>query len=210
MPPKDTKLRARQEILHYVLSFCVCYTFASEPERVYPSSTGFRSCLLNREAVQVGDLIILSSAPASKYTIGWLKEIDASNPGWPRYLIESLEDQSECWWSNVGVDHFPRDKLDPAWRWTDRQWAFKDRWWAVCYKEKGAYMSLPLWPEFGPSFDVTLGTRTRFGFDDMKPTRTFPDWRKVTKAMMRQCYDECVAEHERHNEEHKASKGEAA
>jgi hypothetical protein len=32
--------------------------------------------------------------------------------------------------------------------------------------------------------------------DDFRPARTFPDFRKVTREMMGECYDACVKEME--------------
>lgn len=194
------KLRARQEILHYVLSFCISHRYGDG--RISGGIEGFITTWSN--PVRPGDLVILTSAPSSKWQIGWLIEVDVQEFG-TRYLIESLEDGSLCWWENVGIEYFPRDKLQDSWRWTDRQWAFRDRWWRVCYKEKGAYIVRPLEPVFDDGFSVTLGIRTSHGFDDIRPERTYPDWRKVTKAVMATCYDECVAERERIREERKAA-----
>ncbi|MFN4296939.1 MAG: hypothetical protein ACK4FB_08855 [Brevundimonas sp.] len=200
----EPKLIARQQIMHYVLSFCLSrqYDVAKAEEeqggQKYAGLDAFVGGGFGDAQVQVGDLVVLSSAPPSKWIIGWLVETRETNPGWPEYLIESLEDGALCWWHNVGLSYLPRRlvALHPEWRWTDRQWAFKHRWWKVCYGEKDAYIVRPLMPEFGAGFEVTLGTRTSHGWDDIRPTRSFPDWRKVTKAMMAAAYDECVAERE--------------
>lgn len=192
------KLRSRQQILHYVLSFCMARIHGREDaEKEYPRTYG-SICGFVSEAedtpAQVGDLILLSSVGVSKWQLGWLVETRERNKDYPEYLIESIEDGELCWWSNVGISFLHRRSLSSDWRWTDRQWAFRDRWWNVCYKEKGAYIVRPLQPQFGDGFEVTLGTRTSHGLDDITPKRWFPDWRKVTKAMMAQCYDDCVAE----------------
>jgi hypothetical protein len=192
LPRKD---RSRLDIMHYILSFCISHASGGD-KRIYGGIEGFISSWDDETPAQPGDLVIIKSAPVSKWTIGWLEEIDTSNPNCRRYAIESLEDGQICWWHNIGIEYFPRDKLHPSWRWTDKQWEFQDRWNRVCFKERDAYINLPIPPVFGEDFSVTLGTRTRFGFDDIRPTRTFPDWRKVTKAIMAQCYDECVAEHD--------------
>jgi hypothetical protein len=144
---------------------------------------------------QPGDLIAMQSAPTSKWYLSWLVKEERREDGFRHYLLESIEDGALCWWTNVGMDFMDREviKDHPSWRWTDRQYAFKDRWWSVCYKEKDAYITLPLYPEFGDDFAVTLGTRTRHGFDDHRPRKTFPDWRKLTKKQMAEFYDECVA-----------------
>jgi len=189
------KIRARAEILHYVLSFCVSRQYGTKDNR-YPAITAFCPEGGSNGKPIAGDLVLLSSAPVSKWTLGWLVEIDLSNPGWPRYLLESLEDGALAWWDNVGIAWLDREVLSyyPEWRWSDRQFAFKARWWRVCYRDKDAYIVRPLMPEFGEGFAVTLGTRTSHGMDDIRPTRSFPDWRKVTRAMMAACYDDCVAE----------------
>jgi len=209
-PTPEPKLRARQQVLHYVLSFCITrqYQDAEAPKGVrrYPGSTGFFIEGGPEGKAQAGDLVILSSAPATKWTIGWLHEPDeTTNPGWPRYLIESLDDGELCWWQNVGLYLFPRDEIQPQWRWTDAQHAFADLWSEVCYKDRDAYVIRPVQPTFGDGHAVTLGTRTSHGFDDIRPTRTFADWRAITRDQMGECYDSCVAERERVREKRKAA-----
>lgn len=193
-----TKIKSRQEILHYILSFCMSRITAytrdeDEHPKTHGSFTGFVSDSA-QNPVKIGDLVLLSAAPVSKWKLGWLSETRENHPGYVEYLIESLEDGELCWWGNVGISFLHRHSVQEQWRWSDRQWSFKKRWWDVCYKEKDAYITLPLFPVFGDGYEVTLGTRTRFGLDDMRPSRTFPDWRKVTRAMMAQCYDDCVSE----------------
>jgi hypothetical protein len=186
--------RARLEILSYVTSFCLTHVWGDGKEKQTRGSLhGFRSGMFEDKPV-VGDLVVLQSAPVSKWYLSWLREIKEEN-GWTHYLLESIDDGQLGWWHNVSLDFFEREELATfaSWRWTDRQFAFKDRWWRVCYREKDAYITLPVFPVFGEDNSVTLGTRTRHGFDDHRPTKTFPDWRKVTKAMMAEFYDEAVA-----------------
>lgn len=197
----EAKNRSRQKIMHYVLSFCITRIYgADEANKEWPRSHG-STCGFVSEGkdtpVQIGDLVLLSSVGTTKWQLGWLVETREQSPGWPEYLIESIEDGELGWWGNVGISFLHRRSVRPEWRWTDRQWQFESRWSKVCYKEKDAYIVRPLMAEFGDGFMVTLGTRTSHGFDDIRPTRTFPDWRKVTKAMMAQCYDDCVAERDR-------------
>lgn len=192
-----TKHRARQEIMHYVFEFCITRHWPNLTPSYYPSLHGFTPAGYDSTGqARVGDLVILKATRRwTKWQIGWLVEIDARE-GWPRYLIESLEDESLGWWENVGLEFLPRDELatHPNWRWDDRQFAFADRWNRVCYKERGAYIVLPVPPIFGDGHSVTLGTRTRHSFDEIRPAKTFPDWRKLTKAAMADFYDQCVAE----------------
>lgn len=73
------KARARQEIMHYVLSFCISRIHgALEASKEYPRTNGnicgFVSCYGDTPP-QVGDLVLLSSAPVSKWQIGWLVEM---------------------------------------------------------------------------------------------------------------------------------------
>lgn len=193
----DTRHRARQEIMHYVLEFCLTKYWPNMPGQKYmPGIEGFvPSDYDSTGPAIVGDLVVVSATRRwSKWQIGWLREIDPGKRGWTRWLVESLEDGSLCWWENVSLSYFPRDKIARSWRWTDRQHAFNDKWNRVCFKERDAYIVLPTQPQFGDDFSVSLGVRTRFAFDDITPKRDFPDWRKVTKAMMAAAYDEMVAE----------------
>jgi hypothetical protein len=210
----DVKRRSRQEVLHYVLSFCTAHIYGrEEAEKEYPRTHGGLVGFVSdapETRVRVGDLVLLSSVGVTKWQLGWLVDTREREQGWPEYLIESIEDGELGWWGNVGIAYLQRRCLQDDWRWTDRQWAFRDRWWKVCYKERGAYIVRPLAPQFGDGFEVILGTRTSHGFDDIMPQRAFPDWRKVTKAAMAQCYDDCVAERTRILAERKAAAEAAA
>ena len=194
MSKADTRSRARLEILNYIITSCLTHVWG-EPVGRRGSLHGFVSDIRDDEPPREGDLVAPQSAPTSKFYLSWLRKIEVRDGGWTHYLLESIEDGELCWWHNVGIDHLERDVVaeHPSWRWTDRQYAFKDRWWRVCYKEKDAHMTLPIYPEFGEDYSVTLGTRARYGFTDHAPRKTFPDWRKLTKAQMAAFYDECVA-----------------
>lgn len=186
------KERARRCILWYVTSFCLTTIF--EERQRFPSSKGFVAAIGGAAEPQVGDLAALGSAPVSKWYLSWIIEIERFATG-NRYLLESIEDGELSWWENVGISYLEREVVldHPEWRWTDRQHAFNDRWRMVCFKERDAYITLPTMPVFGDGFSVTLGTRTRFSLNDHRPVKTFPDWRKVTKTMMAEFYDECAA-----------------
>lgn len=189
----ETRHKAREAIMFYVLAFC---TTRAWPDRNTPALHGFTPEHGDHRA-EVGDLVLVESVRSwTKWNIGWLRSIDLNN-GWPIYVVESLEDGELCNWSNVGIAFLPRNELarHPSWQWSDKQHAFAKRWDRVCYKDRDAYITLPVAPVFGEGKTVTLGTRKRWGLSDERPARTFPDWRKVTKAMMAQSYDECVAEH---------------
>ena len=182
---KDTRHRSYRAILWYVTQFCLAQRFG---DKLLGLTDGFTHAGEDAPAM-VGDLVVPTSTPISEWNISWLNEITNHRYG-PTYLLESVETGKECNWSNIGIDFLDRDAVakHPEWRWTDRQFRFNDRWKSVCFKDHDAYITLPLDASFGSGFEVTLGTRTRFGFDDYRPSETFPDWRKVTKKMMSDLY----------------------
>ena len=145
--------------------------------------------------VRVGDLVALSSAPVSKFYLGWLVETRENQPGWPEFLLQSIDDGSQCWWSNVGVTYMNREtvKAHPEWRWDDQQHAFNDRWIKACYKKRDAYIYLPVQVVYSGD-QVTLSIRVRHGFRPERPTKTFEHWKKVKVADMLAFYDAAVAE----------------
>jgi len=141
----------------------------------------------------VGSLVALSAAPPSKHYLSWVHDV-AKHDGGYEYGLESIEDGEIVNWSNVGIWEYDRKQTDthPEWRWTDKQHEFSDKWRKVCYQDRDAYMTLPTSPIFGDGFSVTVGTRTRFSLSDHAPEKTFDDWRKVTKAMLLEFYDDAV------------------
>lgn len=143
-----------------------------------------------------GDLVAVQSASPSKWYLGWLIE-----KNWPEgyacevYTIESIEDGQLCDWWNVGLIYYDRSQTQshPEWRWTDGQHKFKDRWWRACFKDRDAYMHLPLYPKFEGD-TVELGVRFRHGFRSTVIRKRFPNWRKTTIKMMLDFYDAASAE----------------
>jgi hypothetical protein len=187
------KTRARLAIMHYICEFSLAREFSNG--QPFAGSSDYRFTFA--DMCRPGDLVALQSAPASKWYLSWAHTIDVQQYG-NVYTLESIEDGELCNWSNVSVLIFNRKTASeyPSWRWTDKQFEFRDRWKTVCFKERDAYITLPIDPQFGDNYEVTLGTRTRHSFDDRRPTKTYPDWRKVTKAMMLDFYDECIAARE--------------
>lgn len=181
------KLRARACILHYITQFCLTNIYSDG--RRHGGLHGFSDGL--RGEAQVRDLVAMSSAPISEWYLAWVIEVEQLSGG-KRFLLESIDTGRQGWWSNIGTPYLERDLVaeNPEWRWTDKQFGFWDRWRNVC-KQRDAYMTLPTRPVFGVGCAVTIGTRTRFGFDEYCPNKTFPDWRKVTKPMLGDFYDEC-------------------
>lgn len=145
---------------------------------------------------QAGDLVSLKSAPASKWYLSWVHEIDPNN-GWPKYLLESIEDGSLCWWNNVGLNIYSRKEIrdKPHWKWNDAQYKFNSRWMRIC-KKNDAYIVLPCWAVFNPTGSVTLDVRIRFTLDGYRNPKTFPNWKKVTIKEMEAYYLECVTQYE--------------
>lgn len=194
--PSSPKLRARLLILSHIAQFSLQRRIGGQ---IYGGlkDMAFQDSGMGAQDAVPGDLVALQSAAPSKWYLGWL--ISRERPeGWhdEQYTIESIEDGELCNWSNVSLIYYDRSQVSghPEWRWTDRQHQFNDRWKRVCYKDRDAYIYLPIQPAFHQDGSVTLGTRTRFGLDDTRPTRLFPDWRKVTKATMLAFYDEAVAQ----------------
>jgi len=142
----------------------------------------------------VGDLVSLCAAPASKWYLSWVREIDA---GGERYLLESIDDGELCWGSNVGLNVYNRERVrtSPTWRWDDNQFAFWGRWNKACTRNN-AYIVLPTLPVFVEDEAVALDVRIRFGFNDYSNSTVFPNWKKLTIKKMEAFYLECVADYQ--------------
>ncbi len=188
-----TKSRAKKAILWYIMQFCVAHRFE---DKLIGFRHGFNNTFDVAKA-RIGDLVIPTCSPISEWYLSWLVEITPAENGVDTiYTLESIETGNLCNWSNIGIKFLDRDIINahPEWKWTDRQFAFKDRWLGVCRKNDN-YITLPIQPLFGEGFQVTLGTRAGFGFDDYAPRKTFDDWRKLTKKMMGEYYNKCASEH---------------
>jgi len=177
--------RARVQILSEILSFPTI------------GHVNWTSDFANKDGVKVGDLVSLNSAPPTKWYLSWVREINP-NDGWPKYLLESVEDNSFSWWENVGINIYSRERVSerPRWRWTDEQFEFYDLWKEVCYKDNDAYIVLPTLPDFKEDGSVSLGLRIRFGFNSFTKEQTFPKWGEVTKEDMDTFYKKGEKEYE--------------
>ena len=186
------KERARLAILHYITQFSLSHTFGDGKSYGGLLSAAFTVDHTYRD-VRVGDLVALSSVPVSKFYLGWLIETRETSPGWPEFLLESIEDGSQCWWENVGVTYMNRKTVaeHPEWRWDDKQYALNDRWNRACYRKRDAYIYLPMRAEF-VGLSVKLGVRVRHNFSPERKYQTFDDWRKVKMADMLTFYDDAV------------------
>lgn len=171
-----TKNRARISILSEVLSF--------------PSLADkkWTSCYTDTQP-KIGDLVAMNCAPSNKWYLAWLHEINPNN-GWTKWLLESIEDGEKCWWENIGLSYYDRERIAnrPEWKWDDEQYAFNDRWRKVCFKKNDAYIVLPCQPDFLDDGGVVLDVRIRFGLDDYHNPVSFPNWRKVTMKAMDEYY----------------------
>jgi len=192
--------RAREAIIDYLISFSAS-RIHDDPDSKYPrtfgGSVGFVCCGLggDRQPV-IGDLIRLECAPQSKWRLSWLLEMRKLPNGDNDYLCKSIVDGGECWWSNVGVSFLHRPTLEshPSWRWTDDQFDFNDRWLKAC-KRHDPYLYRPVPPDFNEDGTATVGTRSRYDFDGMRPTAMVGSWRKVTIKTLEAVYLSLVEQH---------------
>jgi len=184
-----SNIRARLSILSELLSF--------------PTIRGkdWTSSRFSDVHVIPGDLISINCASDSKWYLSWLIEYNY-NDGNPEYLLENLEDGETCWWSNVGVDFYNREKLSrrPTWRWNDEQFEFDDRWRKVCFEDNGAYMVKPLLPKFNEDGSVILDVRIRWSLDNFNNPKEFENWQNLSDNEMDKFYNDSVKKYHEYRE----------
>lgn len=187
----DSYNRAKIEILNYILTFFTCKSYhtviSPDKDRVFKSDLS--------EPAPVGTLVILTSAPFTKYYLSWLVEIKKDdNQFYTQYLLKTIEDGSLCWWRNVGFDYLPLDTIEkfPQWKWSDKQFEFWERWKRACDR-CDAYITLPCMPEFGDDGSVTLSTRERYGLSDYRAEQKFDNWKTMKLKDMMAFYKSAVA-----------------
>lgn len=192
----DTRSRAKQQILHHVLTFCLTRRFGGGSHT--PGITAFVSDDIVNSGARPGDLVVLQSAPSSKWTIGWLRGTERDPADGSRHLIESLDDGELCWWSNVGIVYLDREVVatHPEWRWTDPQWALADRW-KETVGRKGDPLIRYTHPEYGEGNSVRIGTYVSHVDQPIIEMRDFPDWRRITKKALAATIASCNAESDR-------------
>lgn len=180
MGRNDTKYRARIAILSDILSF-----------PTIRNKDWTSDMFDDRGKMKPGDLVAMNAAPPSKWYLSWLHEVNPNN-GWPKYLLESIEDGELCWWENVGLSFYNRENIRPSWKWTDAQFGLNDRWMRMCRE----FMVRPLPAVFNEDGSVTLNVRIRYSLDDYHNPTTFPDWKKLTMKKMASYYKDSVNEYE--------------
>lgn len=129
----------------------------------------------------------------NKWYLSWVVEVEQVENGFTKYLLESIEDGSLGWWTNVSFHLFQDCEIPQRWRWTDKQFEFRDRWFRACHKTRDAYITLPCEPHFTDDGGVIIKTRTRFGWDNNNKEIKFPDWKKVKVREMLEFYDSVIA-----------------
>lgn len=142
---------------------------------------------------QKGDLVSLNCVSPSKWYVAWVTDYDWNN-GWPKYLLESIDDGELCWWENVGMNVYSRERVaeHPTWLWEDNQFDLYDRWKEVCYGQNDAYIVLPAMPKFEARGSVVLDVRVRFNLSDFRNPKTFQDWAALSNDEMDIYYKESV------------------
>lgn len=196
MKKQPTYVRAHAAMMDYLLSFATSTVVEgddSDYPRLMGGLTGFvNEGILSGKKAVAGDLVLMQSAPASKWRLSWLVE----RVGGDLYLCASVIDRELCNWSNVRVAylHRPTLKQHPEWRWDDDQFAFDDRWMKAC-KRHDPYIYRPLSADFGDDGVATIGVRCRFSRDAAYTTVQVPNWRKITQRDMAGIYLALVAEH---------------
>lgn len=181
---KETKQRAKIEILGWITQFCL------QNSSLGKEKPPFKAYEHN---VKSGDLVALTSCSFNKWYLSWVIEVEEQQSGFTKYLLESIEDGSLCWWTNVSFHLFQDREIPQKWRWTDGQYKFQDRWFRVCYKKRDAYITLPLEPVFTDDGGVVLKTRTRFSLDENNKEIKFDNWKKVKVKDMLEFYDSVIA-----------------
>lgn len=184
---------ARQEILNYIITFCTKSNYGDGYSHLPDVEHSFYSTSSDgKRSIPIGSLVRLMAAPFSKYYLSWLREIQHNDGGYStRWLLESIEDGTLCWWENVQIWALPKEATDkfPSWQWTDKQFAFNKKWSNACHKKRDAYIILPCPPKFHDDGSVTLALRTRFGINDKRPEKKFDNWKKVLVKDMLKFYD---------------------
>ncbi len=192
----DTYNRSRYAILSYCLAFTTKKYYGENIKLPIEPDEAWHGGYTLKTDIPIDSLCLMHSAPESKYYLGWLKQTRDGHMG-KEYLLKSIEDGSLCWWSNIGISYYPKASQFPSWKWSDKQFAFKDKWFRATKKDND-YLTIPMYPIFHEDGSVTLGTRPHAwamaidGENDHRPTKLFPNWKKVTIKEMQEFYQQAV------------------
>lgn len=176
----ETRNQARIEILNYIMQFCIVKCFGPNSFSFGQEETSFHGSHFDKKDPPIGSLCILQSAPTSIYYLGWLREIKPHQSSFcTQFLIESIEDGSRCWWSNVGIWHLPLETTNKFadWQWTDKQFEFQKRWY-TCFRRSYIYNFRSMKPAFNEDGSVTVRIRKMWG-SEVSAEKTFSNWKKV-------------------------------
>lgn len=189
------KHRARLEIINHIIGFSTSTLYGDNKHGHSAMSDYCFRHVSDVYAVPVGSLIMLTSAPTSKWYLSWLVEVKKEHFG-PNFLLESIEDGSLCWWSNVGIKMYPTETLEehPNWRWTDKQFKLNNQWMRAA--RKNSYVLVPNWLRFDGD-KVTMSLRTRFSIDGFTSERTIQNSRKLLVRDMVAFVNEAEEERQR-------------
>lgn len=183
---KEAYNRARLEILNYIINHSTITYFGENLFGINNKEHAF-IYTRNDNEIPIGSLVKLGSVMhANKYYLSWLKEIRNIHSE-KEYLLESIEDHSLCWWSNVSLNAYSLEttKKFKSWKWSDSQFEFNDKW--IKKGCKDHYVIKPFYADFNEDGSVTLQFRKIFE-NDIIGSKTFPDWKKLTIKEMREFY----------------------
>ena len=152
-----------------------------------------------------GDVVMLQSAPMSD----WDLSIFRDDCGRGDYLLESLKTGAVCRWSNVGIKVLSRKWVEShaQIRWTDEQFRFQ-RLFDAERVRADYYIHLPYLFPFDAESAV-IGSRTRFGLDELRTQSEPFDWRKMSRGDLRTLMARQIREHERLAKEAREAKAAA-
>lgn len=188
------RYRARLRILSDITSFALTHSYPPNPQR-FGSLRAFFPGDYGRSLIP-GDLVVLESAPASKWYLSWYVEKDAAKD---IYVLESIEDGQLCNWTNVGLSYYDREVVArcPEWRWLDKQFEFNDRWRKAAHRTGETTSFTPLNVAFDGE-DVSFSIRTRWNFGEKpEPAPIFvPNWKKIKMKQLTEVFLKLVAEAE--------------
>jgi hypothetical protein len=196
---KETKNMAKIEILNYVIQFCTTQYYGNNSFSIGRQETSFHGSTFDKQNPPIGSLCMLQAAPTSVFYLGWLREIkEGDNRYSTQYLLESIEDGSKCWWSNVGIWHLPLETSNrfPNWQWNDSQFEFQKKYDHI-FRKRCAYGLRALLSTFKDDGSVTVKIRKMWS-NDVFAEKTFENYKKVLQRDLLKFYDETEIKYNSH------------